>query len=218
MKQAKLLQKGIALRKQGHSFREISEILGISKSTASLWLRNVKMSLAGKARLKQISDDGREKGKKTTRGKRIAAWQVMAKKTIDFKKSLVDYNINRCKIILAMLYWGEGAKTTKRLDFINSDPTMIKTYLFLLRKSFTINEDKLKATLHLHEYHNQQAMIDFWSKITKISKQNFHIYRKENTGKRKKEGYQGCLSLRYCNVNIFNEVMLIIDRFQKAIQ
>jgi hypothetical protein len=134
-----------------------------------------------------------------------------------FKKDLVEYSIEQCKILLAMLYWGEGAKTLNRLDFMNSDVALIRTYLFLLRKCFKINEQKLTATLHIHEYHDRVKVIDFWSSVTKIDKGQFHIYKKNNTAKRKKVNYQGCLSLRYSDVNMFDEVMLIIERFQKSI-
>jgi len=61
MKREKLKIKAEKLRRQGFSFREISEELKISKSTASLWLRNVGLSKDAKERIFQLGVDGRKK-------------------------------------------------------------------------------------------------------------------------------------------------------------
>lgn len=212
------LNTAIGLRKRGYSLKEISHDLKVSKSTASLWVKDVKIGKAGLERLKNIGDLGRDRGAETNKKKRLDRLKNVAKKTVAFKDGLVDYNNERCKLLLAMLYWGEGAKAGSRLIFINSDPNMIKVYLFLLRRSFAIKEGRLKATIHLHSYHNQGEIINFWSKITKIDRENFHIFRKNNLGKRIKKDYKGCISLRYGDVNVFDEVMLIISRLHKAIK
>ncbi|KKR13626.1 MAG: hypothetical protein UT42_C0043G0007 [Candidatus Falkowbacteria bacterium GW2011_GWA2_39_24] len=218
MKQAELLKKGIALRQKGYSLREISELLHVAKSTTSLWFRQVQISRSGKTRLKNIADQARQKASQTCKRKRLQRWQKVADRTMVFEKGLVNYNIDQCKLILAMLYWGEGYKNGRSVTFMNSDPNMIKIYLFLFRKCFKINKDKLRAVIHLHEYHDQIKMIDYWSKITHIGKDKIKIYKKEHTGIRKKENYPGCISIRYNNAVIFDEVMLIINRFQKAIK
>lgn len=217
MKQDQILQKAINLRKQGYSLREISEKLNIAKSTTSLWLRNVKLNKKAKERIKYLGVEGRLRSNKTSRAKRQAIWQRMADHTIIFKKGLSDYSIDELKVLLAMLYWGEGYKNGRSVVFMNSDPNMVKVYLFLLRQCFKIKEEKLKAVIHLHEYHNKEEMIDYWSKVAKIDKKQIRIYEKSNTGIRKKEGYKGCLSIRYYNALIFDEIMLIIDRFQISI-
>jgi len=217
MKQAELLKKGIFLRQQGYSFKEISEKLNISKSTASIWLRDVKVSVSGKKRILKLGDRGRQKGVITSKKKRQKAWQQMADKTVTFKKNLLDYRTSHLKILLAMLYWGEGYKNGRSLVFMNSDPEMIKIYLFLLRKSFKINENKLRAVIHLHEYHNQAEMINYWAGIMGISKKQIAIYKKDNTGIRKKLDYKGCVSVRYYSSLIVDEILLIIKRFYQAV-
>jgi predicted DNA-binding protein YlxM (UPF0122 family) len=50
---AQFKQKGINLRQQGKSLREISSQLNISKSTASVWLRNLKLNQQAKKTLEQ---------------------------------------------------------------------------------------------------------------------------------------------------------------------
>jgi hypothetical protein len=218
MKKNNLIDRAVFLRKKGYSINEVSKNLKMSKSTASLWLRNIKISKTGLKRLEKKSNLGRKKGNDTNRKKRQDRWQNVANRTINFRKNLSDYDIEKRKVLLAMLYWGEGAKSGSRLILMNSDPEMIKVYLFLLRKCFLIDEKKLKANIHLHGYHMQDEMIEYWSKITKIKKENIYIYKKNNSGKTIRKDYKGCISLRYGDVNIFNEVMLIINRLQKVIK
>jgi len=218
MKSVSLFNESKKLRQAGYSLAEISRKLGISKSTASLWLRDVEINPDGQARLKKHSDTGRLSGVAANKAKRQQRWQEMAEQAIFFEKSLTEYTVDQCKVFLAMLYWGEGAKTGRRLIFMNSDPALVKTYLFLLRRSFPIDESKIKATLHLHSYHNQTEMIDFWSALTGINKISFSIYNKANSGSNIKSGYKGCLSIRYGNARILDEIMLIIDRFQQAVR
>jgi len=94
----------------------------------------------------------------------------MADNSVLVSKDLLNCDVDYCKILLAMLYWGEGTKTVRQLVFMNSNPKIIKMYLFLLLKVFVINESKLKTYLHLHDYHDRDRMINYWSDITGINK------------------------------------------------
>lgn len=201
-----------SFRQNGYSFREISEKFGIAKSTAGSWCRQEIVTEEGLKRLKKLSDDGRLRSIETIKKK-----QKIILDGIDQNCTVLrgkQYDKDDYKLFLALLYWGEGAKTGKRLIFINSDPEMIKVYLYLLRKSFEINDDKLKVLIHLHNYHNQAEMINFWSEVTAIPKNHFSIYNKPHTGINKKPGYKWCLSIRYGDSRILKEVFLIMKRLE----
>jgi transposase len=211
MKKKFFLKQAEGYRRQGYSFNEISRKFGIAKSTTSLWLRNIPLNESGKKRLKKISDNGRKKAVITNRRKR----EVILRKIKKYCTVLRGrkYVKDDFKLFLAMLYWGEGSKTGRKVSFMNSDPEMIRTYLFLLRNTFKIDENKLRLCIHLHSYHDENEVVDFWSRITGIKRDKIHIYRKENSGKNIKEGYRGCVSVNYCDVKIFKEILLIIKRF-----
>lgn len=211
-----LFLSAVKFRKSGYSFREISEKLNISKSTASLWVREQKISDSGKKRLNDLLIEGREKSKITLRKKRINRIEkierectVLSEKT-NFKK-------DDLKLMLGLLYWCEGGKTDRRVTFINSDHNLIRSFLIILRKSFIIDENKLKALLHLHGYHNGKEMLEYWSNVTGIKPENISVYNKKNLGKRKRNDYMGCISVRYGDSNVLDEIMLIIKRFYLAI-
>jgi hypothetical protein len=211
MKKNFFLKQAEEYRKSGYSFNEISKMFRVSKSTASLWLRNVSLTKKGKERLKKLSDQGRKKSVITNKRKREEIFKIVEKNCTVLRGK--KYGKNDFKLFLALLYWGEGSKTGRKVSFMNSDPLMIKTYLFLLRKAFAINENKLRLVIHIHSYHKEDEIIYFWSKITAVKKDKIYLYRKENSGKNIKKDYKGCVSVNYCDVNIFNEILLIIKRF-----
>jgi hypothetical protein len=81
---------------------------------------------------------------------------------------------------------------------MNSDPALIASFLYAFRNSFKLDETRFSARIHLHEYHNEKRQIRFWSKVTGIPLCQFRkSYQKPHTKLRKREGYPGCISVRY---------------------
>lgn len=215
MKYTYLKQRAIKLRKEGFSLKEISDKLHISKSTASTWLKYVKINKIGKNKLNKKIDSARKRGISKIKNKREKEYQKIEIKSKivlkNFKKNIVTN-----KILCSLLYWCEGGKTESAIYFTNSDPILIKYFLKLLRESFNINEDKFRVCLHLHSYHNDKIQKIFWSKVTNIPiNRFFKIYKKINTGKTKKYNYQGCVSIRYYDYKILKEINYIIKYLTK---
>lgn len=200
------------LRRKGHSYREISLILKISKSTAYVWTHNQPLNSRAKLRLKNLEISGRLKGKEIIKEKQ----ELIIQNIKDQCNVLINknYDVDDYKLLLAFFYWCEGEKTGYAVNFVNSDPGMIKVYLFLLRKCFFIKENKFRVILHLHNYHKQVELINFWSKIIAIHKNVFSVYNKMHTGKCKNKNYKGCLSVRYGDSKILKEIFIIIERFK----
>jgi DNA-binding transcriptional MerR regulator len=217
MKRDLVFNKAVSFRKKGYSLREISEILKISKSTASLWLSQVQIGISGCKRLEKLKKEALNKSKEVKKKQKM----IRLKKIEENCSVLNDDKMilkDDYKIFLALLFWGEGSKGDRRVVFMNSDADMIRSYLFLLRSSFSIKENKLRATLHLHGYHDKEKMLEYWSEVTGIKTNNISVYSKSNTGIRKKDNYSGCISLRYGDVNILDEIFLIIKRFSAKIK
>lgn len=204
--------KAEKLRKQGFSFKEISGKLKISKSTASLWLRDIELSKIAKERIHKLGVDGRNRGNGTMTRKREMESDIIRKKVDRYFLDNANLKVDP-KIACALLYWGEGTKHegNKAVSFINADPEMIKYFLRAFRSSFDLEEGKFRALMHLHEYHNVEKQLKFWSNITEIPIGQFNkSYLKKNTGKNKKENYPGCVSVKYSDVKIYRELMFII--------
>ncbi len=206
-------RKAFNLRKKGYSLKEISDNLGIAKSTSSLWLRNFPISLKIKKKLLEKQKNGREKGILFSVKKKEISENFAKKESI---KTLQNINLNKnyCRLICALLYWCEGGKYDNGVFFTNSDPKMIRLFLKLFRKSFVLDENKFRVCLHLHKYHFSKKQIEYWSNLTNISKKQFtKPYQKNNTGKRVRKNYQGCVSVRYHDVNILRQIQAIINTF-----
>ncbi len=170
-----LKEKALILRREGYSFREIGNFLGIAKSTASLWTRSVILDSFAVAKIKKLCDKGRAASIESNKRKRELIWQEISINCSVLRDGQ-EYGLNEYKIFLALLYWGEGNKADGKLCFTNSDPKMIILYLSLLRRSFSVDNNLFRVWLHLHEYHNREESLRFWSKLTGICKKQFSVY------------------------------------------
>lgn len=198
-----LKDKVTKLRKRGYSLKEIASRLGIAKSTASLWLRDVKLDKKARVRLKKRGILGQYKATLTRKKKReelLRGLRRLAQKELIGNKG----DKRMCRLVCSILFWCEGNKNyLSCVRFTNSEPEMIKCFLYCLREGFGIDENKLRGLIHLHDYHNKEKQIEYWSKISKIPKERFYkSYRKPNTGKRIKKDYPGCLAITYYDAKL----------------
>jgi transposase-like protein len=207
--------KAVELRKTGYSIKEIARILNIAVSTSSTWLRETPVGEEGKNRMKEQASLHRYKMSLRWKQKRAddkLSYQKQAQVILD----QISFTPPVCKLICAILFWAEGSKTNRRLEFTNSDPSMIALFIRLLRQSYDLDETKFRVCLHLHDYHDAEEMLDFWSRITKIPLNQFiKPYRKPHTGLRKKKDYKGCASVRYYNSQIACQLEALYNRLSE---
>jgi len=206
--------KARQLRQKGYSLNEISRVLRVSKSSTSLWVRNIWLSSKAKKKIIARFTAGQlasqETKRRQTKEKEREA-QNLAITTLSYYSSNLHIN----KIICAMINHCEGSKIIKDgIRFSNSDPLLIATFLKLFRSSFNLNEKKFRICVHLHDYHDKDTQLKFWSKIANIPLYQFiKPYMKKNSGRYKKEGYQGCVSIRYADSRIAREFKAIALEF-----
>lgn len=181
------------LRRRGLSLAQISERFCISKSTASLLTRGIELSEFGKARLLNYVNYKRDLKNQDLRNKKNNLIEV---KAVEMLRNISSFGNH--EVILAMIYLCEGSKDGRSIRFTNSDPNLIRLFLFSFRRTFVINEDRIKVRLHLHDYHDDLEMKNYWSNEIGLPLSFFqrsHIKKSEH--KFKKEGYKGCLHVCY---------------------
>ena len=203
------------LRKEGCSLSEISAYLGVSKSSASGWTRHVPLSKNAQKRLMKKSLEGQRKSQETHRARTQANLKEASLYAKDVLKK-ANFSINHVRIACALLYWCEGEKSIndKILSFTNSDPFLAATFVNLLRKGFSVNESKFRICVHLHDYHNTEEQLQFWSQTVNIPRDQFmKPYHKAHSGKQKREGYAGCASIRYYNTHLARRINAIAREF-----
>lgn len=124
------------------------------------------------------------------------------------------------KLIGVMLYWCEGYKTGKSstVDFVNSDPSMVKIFTEFLRTVCGINENKLRAYLYYYSNQDARELIKFWSAVTRIPPSQFtRPYMRESlhvTPKHKMP--HGLVHIRYCDKKLLLQIMEWIEQYKMA--
>lgn len=211
--------RAIVLRKQGKTLLDIAHELHVSKSSVSIWVRNVILS----NRAREILEGRKVKG-------RLLANQVKRNITLSKLKEVnheaevevtsFDLNSNSALISCALMYWCEGSKSNddSEFTFTNSDPLIIAGFLALLRKAIDIDESMFRVKMHLHPYHKELVQKKFWSQVTRIPETQFqNTYWKKNSGTNIKSNYPGCIHVRYHNVVVARKISAVARNFLKSI-
>lgn len=200
------------LRNEGYSYKEIATSLNVAKNTAFEWTRDIILSPSAEHRLSERINNARERSGFTqylSKQKRIDIIRLGEQEYL--KNNLTNIP---AKLLCSLIYWCEGAKNDTNLCFTNSDPNLVRTFLQLLRNSYELDEKKFRLVMHLHDYHQEWEQKEFWSKVTRISPSLFSkSYLKPHTGKRKRTGYQGCVSIRYHDSVIARSLLTLAQEF-----
>ena len=148
-------RKAFLLRKRGYSIKEIEGRLNISRSTASLWLREVVLPSKALDRLKERRLYGQYKARATILEKSEKQHLRLVK---EINKMLLEIKMTKplMKVFCSLIYYCEGNKQTGHVRFTNSDPSLIRLFMFLFRGGFNLDESKLRGLVHLHEYHHDK--------------------------------------------------------------
>ncbi|MDQ4129935.1 MAG: hypothetical protein M3133_02915 [Actinomycetota bacterium] len=177
------------LRAEGLKLAEIAERLGVSKSSVSLWVRDIPVVVERRRR-------GPAAGAATLRRRKEAEIARLHKEAAQRIGQLSEREF---LIAGTALYAGEGAKGDGEVLFANTNPRLIRFFCAWLRHFFDIDETRLRCRLYLHEDLDLEAAVTFWSQLTDIPPNQFHKpYRAAaDPTHRNARHEQGCLSVRY---------------------
>lgn len=105
----------------------------------------------------------------------------------------------KLRIAGIMLYWAEGAKQGRVVDFANSDSKMIKIFLKFLRQVCGVDERRLRVYLYAYSHQNIKRLREYWCKITNIPLDQFlkPYIRKGNPNLSKRKMPYGLIHVRY---------------------
>ena len=189
------------LRLQGRTLADIALELGVSKSSVSLWVRDLGIEV-------------RRRQPAPPRGNRLRDVKLAEIEDMN-RLGFARIGVLDAQAFLAAgaaLYAGEGAKGDGMVSFANSDPAMVSFFCTWLRRFFDIEEDRLRARLYLHEGLDLDAAIAHWSSLTAIPPHRFGVpYRAvpDATIRHNKHEY-GCLTVRYSCSKTHRAVMGVV--------
>lgn len=160
-------EKVLQLRAEGKSYSQIREVITVSKSTLSVWLKNKPLT---------PSQLGMLQGKNEKRIENFRS-KMLIKRNEKIKKSLVeaskDIGIFSQRDIFVggiFLYFGEGSKTTKNTTALtNSNPFILKFFILWLGY-LNVKRSRIRAKLYLYKDMDKEKEIIFWTKSLNITR------------------------------------------------
>lgn len=206
-------QKAIYLRKQGKTYGQIKQELGIAKSTLSDWLSEYSLSKEQLDLLKLNKKQSRQVASEKNRVTKRKKYQFRIQSTYEEQKKYWVYlSQKELEIAGLFLYWGEGSKRLNGSVFINNtDPNVLKFALYWYIKGLRIPKEKIKVDLHLYSDMNIQEEIAFWSKTLNMPLSHFRKpYIKKSTRVNiDHKGYgHGTCGLNVNNVLLKEKIMM----------
>ena len=162
-------EQAVALRKQGKSLNEISRELGISKGTASLWLRDVEVPPEGQARLQGRIRIGQE-------ALRHAAKKFVRRRQEAYERGLASVPTVGDALCIG-LYWGEGSKAGQTWCFSNSEREMIAAMTqWCIRAGQAPGAFRAHVHVHPEDTVSDDEVRLYWSEAG-IPIENIRVYR-----------------------------------------
>lgn len=197
--------EAIKLRKTGRSYKEIKKELGVSRSTLSMWLRDIELTPKQKARLFKKQELFLYAGAKSQQRKRIERTEKIINQA---KREFDGFSRNPIFLPGIMLYWAEGNKKTESIKFSNSDPLMIKFMMRWFREICNVPEEKFRISLHIHELLSRKNVERYWSKLTGIPLKQFQktFVKPTSLGQRRNILYNGTCVICIFDRNLFRRI------------
>jgi hypothetical protein len=161
----------ISMRKEGKTYGEILAVVPVAKSTLSLWLKEVGLSVAQKHNISEKRVEAQKKGARIRHDMAVEKREEIYTVSRDQIGNLTDREV---WLVAAMAYWAEGSKEKKhagsQLKFGNMDPRMIRLFLYWLMNIQRIPFTELKFEIYLHDNNKHRVDIvrKYWSDELKI--------------------------------------------------
>ena len=214
------------LRSNGMSINSIASKLKVARSSVGYWVADIVLTEEQLVLLKQSELSGKEKGrlksailKKENRKKVVDNFKNLGRKQIQY--------LSKQELLLVglALYWGEGSKgdRDRRVEFCNSDATMIQLLVKWLIVCFKVNKGDLRLVVGINQIHafREKEVKDYWSNILDIPIKQF---RKSSFKKVKSkkiydnlDRHFGTLTIRVAkSTNLYYKIMGLIHGLHLA--
>lgn len=199
------------LRLQGWTYDRIETELGCSRSSVSLWVRDLPrpeprytpeeqraLMQEGLARRRAADDEKRKEAK-------AAALREIG--------GLTDRELFLAGVAL---YWAEGSKSKpydrrERAIFVNSDPGVIQTYLAWL-DLLGVERERLSFRVLIHESADVEGAHRHWAAIADVdvstfAKPTLKRHNPKTVRKNTGDGYHGCLVVTVArSAHLYNRI------------
>ena len=186
------------LRREGHSLNEILRQVPVSRSTASVWVRDIRLSPAQIERLRERTNHraaGREVFRQVMRAQREARWaQFHAAAEHEWESLRHDPQF----MFGLALYIGEGSKSEDCcVSLTNCNAGVITKGIEFFVK-LGVPSGKIKVALHLHPGLCEETARAYWQQTTGLPLTQFYrtVWAVSRASSGKKGHIQPCGTCR----------------------
>ena len=148
-------------RQEGRSIKEIARVLGVSRSSVSLWVRDVPLTNTQREalRLRNPIYNAQLRGSAANAAharRRRLQYQLEGRRRARLGDATYAAG--------CMLYWAEGDKANHAVRLANSDPALVRFFADFLRTRFDVDDSMIRVTCNLYADHErrQRQIEDFW--------------------------------------------------------
>jgi transcriptional regulator with XRE-family HTH domain len=197
------------LRAAGWTMPDIADELGVSRSSVSLWTRDVPFDAATARRSPRT--DRRPRGSEhPLRRRKLERIEQLRREAVHRIGTLDDVALLHAGL---GLYAGDGGKTQDSVRFANSDPRMVALFCRWLRRFFVVEEHRLRVTLYLHAGLDLAAAQAHWAEVTGIPDAQFcKPYRATPDATiRHNKHVHGCAHVAYHSADVHRQVLALVD-------
>jgi len=182
----------------GRSAQQIADNFGVSIDTAYYTLRKLKIP---------------RRSAKETNHIRFEA------KPLSFNmKTVLTKAEEQLKLSAIMLYWAEGYKIGKTIDFANSDSQMAIIFRRFLSEICRVDEKRIRGHLYLYEGQDVRELTRYWSHLLSIPEAQFikpYIKKATVPGPRGPRMVHGLVHIVYCDTKLLRQILKWIEEYQQ---
>ncbi|MGH8968391.1 MAG: hypothetical protein ACRDV1_00430 [Actinomycetes bacterium] len=167
-------ERARAMRREGRSYAEIAGELGVSKSSVSLWVRDLPVPPGLAERALHAQRIGGDRWLRERRHREIDRQQTK----FAAAKEIGDLSPRELLLVGAALYWAEGEKDKpyarrERVMFTNSDARVIQVFARWL-DLVGVPPELRGYRISIHESADVEAAHRFWSGVVDVPISEFH--------------------------------------------
>nr|WP_203610548.1 hypothetical protein [Streptomyces sp. SID8111] len=188
------------LRLQGWTYDRIEVELGCSKSSVSLWVRDLP-----KPERKRSRAEAAAIARRGWEAKQRVRDEERRRTKEDAQRAVGDLTPRELFLVGVGLYWAEGTKDKpydrrESVTFVNSDPGMIKVFLAWL-DLMGVERERLRFSVMIHENADVAGAERYWADLVQADSRAFNktTLKRHNPKTIRKnvgESYRGCLCVK----------------------
>jgi len=205
-------------REDGLPINEIARRVGVSKSSVSLWVRDIELTAEQHATLRAMNPaynrqlNGWLRVAERHRARRLAAQQSGR----ELARRGEPLHLGGC-----MLYWGEGAKgPPHQVCFSNSDPEMVRLFVVFLKTYFEIDAGDIRISCHLFADHlvRQREVERYWLNVADLPDESLrksvvNLYSRSSKRKRINKLPNGTCQVVLSRVHVLQSIFGSIQEY-----